>query len=108
MGRRKKKITIAYLPTIADWRPHDDDEIVEQTKHVAKEGRKKTGESHACEQTREEVWLNRTLSFFYFNLISRLLERRRLLLGGRGRAPSVHMPRCGSTNDAYLRCLPTV
>lgn len=29
-------------------------EIVKQTKHIKKEG-KKTGESHACEQTREAV-----------------------------------------------------
>lgn len=44
------------------------------------------------------------LSFLSFNLISRLLERRRLLLGG---TPSLHMPTYLTdvdppVNDAYL------
>lgn len=62
----KRKKNHYCLPTIADMAANDDDEIVEQTKHVKKEGEKKeTGESHACEQTREEVWLNRIFSFFF-------------------------------------------
>lgn len=78
-----------------------------------KKSENKTGESHACEQTREDVWFESDIFFFSFsfNLNSRLLERRRLLLGSRH---SVHMPTYLTdvdppVNDAYLlRCLATV
>lgn len=48
-------------------------EIVERTDKTCRErSEKKTGESHACRQTREKVWLNRIffffLSFFQSNL----------------------------------------
>lgn len=102
MGKRKK-ITIAYLPTIADWLLMMI-EIVEQTNMSRKKGgKKKTGESHACGQTREKVCFESDFFFvFPFNLISRLLERRRLLLGGR------HYFTCLPTSQMWIhqRCLP--
>lgn len=39
MGKRKE-ITVAYLPTVADWRPHDEI-VVEQTNMSRKKAKKK-------------------------------------------------------------------
>lgn len=71
-----------------------------------KKAKKKTGESHACGQTREKVWFESDFFLFFFFFQSNLSlvgTEASPFGGGRGRAPSLHMPRCGSTNDAYLR-----
>lgn len=66
--------------------------------------KKKTDESHACGQTREKVWFESDFFFFSFFFQSNLslIGTEASPFGGRGRAPSLHMPRCGSTNDAFL------
>lgn len=81
--------------------------IVEQTNMSRKKAKNKPGESHACEQTREEVWFESDI-FFFFLLFQSNLSLVATEASPFGGTPSLHMPRCGSTNDAYLRCLPTV